>query len=213
MSPRLPARCLSVLFLLAVVTGCSVLGGRDKAVTTFELRDPGAAAVSRQPQPRAGTLLLRETEASGSCQAAVLLFSRAPGRLDAYQYARWSEPPPRRLHQLIKARLDGAGLYAAIASLGSGVVGDWQLNTRLLECHHDARQAPGVARLSLEAELVRRDRGQLLARRVFKVEAPAAEYRAEAAAVALSEATGQVLGQLTDWLAGLPAAAATAADR
>lgn len=213
MSPRLPARCLTVLFLLALVTGCSVLSGRDKAVATFELLDPGAAAVTRLPQPRAGTLLLRETEASGPCQAAVLLFSRAPGRLDAYQFARWSEPPPRRLHQLIKARLDGAGIYAATASLGSGVVGDWQLNTRLQECHHDAGQTPGVARFSLEAELVRRDRGQLLARRVFQVQAPVAEYNAEAAATALSAATGQALAQLADWLAGLPAAAATAADR
>lgn len=205
-------RSLAGLAVLLLATGCSMLGGRNEPVTYHELRDPGPVP-ARVGQPRPGTLLLRDTEASGPCQGAALRFSRAPGRLETYQFARWSEPPPRRLHQLLKNRLDGAGLFAATASLGSGVVGDWQLNTRLLECHHDARQPPGVARLSLEAELVRRDRGQLVARRILSVESPVDEYRASGAAAALSAATGQVLGQLTDWLASLPAAAPAAADR
>lgn len=205
-------RFFAGLAMLLLGTGCSMLGGRDEPVTYHELRDPGPAP-ARLAQPRPGTLLLRETEASGMCQSQALLFSRAPGRIDAYQYARWSEAPPRRLHQLLKTRLDAQGLYAATASLGSGVVGDWQLNTRLLECHHDARQSPGMARLSLEAELVRRDRGELVARRTFSVAAPVGEYRADGAATALSAATGEALGQLADWLVGLPLAAPAAADR
>lgn len=206
------SRRLAVSVLPFLVAACSVLGGRDEPVAYHELRDPGPVSARLAP-PRPGTLLLRETEASGPCQGAAMLFSRVPGRLDAYQYARWSEAPPRRLHQLVKARLDAAGVYATVASLGSGVVGDWQLNTRLLECHHDARQSPGVARVSLEAELVRRDRGQLVARRVISAEAPLAQYRAASAATALSAATGQALGQLVDWLAGLPQAAAADAGR
>lgn len=186
--------------LAALLAGCGVLGGRGEPVVHYVLRD-AAQAPARLAAARPGVLLLRDTEAAGLCQGTRMVFSRAPGRLDTYQYALWNEPPGRRLHQLLKTRLDALGLYAATASLGSGVAGDWQLNTRLLDCRHDTGQPPGVARLSLEAELVRRDGGQLLARRIFTAEAPARQYDAQGAAEAFSQAAGRLLGQVTEWLA------------
>lgn len=199
----------NALVVAALLTGCSVLGGRDQPVSHFVLEDRSQHPAGALPA-LTGTLLLRETEAAGLCQGAALVFSREPGRLGLYQYARWTEPLPRRLHQLLKTRLDP---HARVASLGSGVVGDWQLNTRLLECHHDARQSPGQARLSLEVELVDRSRGELRARRTFEATEPLAGYDAGQAAAALSRATSQVLDQVETWLSRQAAAAPAGAAR
>lgn len=194
-------RRLAVLvpLLTAALAGCGILGGRGEPLAHYVLTD-AAPPPARLAAPRPGVLLLRETEAAGLCQGNRMVFSRAPGRLETYQYALWNEPPGRRLHQLLKTRLDALGLYAATASLGGGVAGDWQLNIRLLDCRHDAGTPPGVVRLGLEAELVRRDGAVLLARRSFTAEAPAGQHNAQGAAEAFSQAAGRLLTQVTDWL-------------
>lgn len=202
-----PRILLPILISMAALAGCNILGGRDAPVNYYLLSDQGGSS-GRAGTTLHGVLLLRETEAAGLCQGGQMVYSRAPGSLEFYQHARWNEPPARALGQLLKTRLDRLSLFQATAGLGSGVVGDWQLNTRLLECHHDAGEAPGSARLTLEVELVRRDTARLVGRHFFSVAVPAASHDATGAAQAFSLATGRLLDQLTAWLvtqAGPPA--------
>lgn len=191
--------------LLANLAGCSMLpAGRPQAVSHHVLSVPPAAPVqsaSAPPGQARAVLLVRDTETPGVFQSVRLVYSRVPGTLSYYQYARWSDAPARSLNTLLRQRLNGTGLYGAAMPMGSGVLADYQLNTRLQSFFHDASQPPGVARVTLEAELVSRRDARLIARQVFQAEAPVSSHDATSAASGLGQASGRALDELTAWLA------------
>lgn len=191
------------LLLGLLLLGACGLNGPRQAPTWYVLEDlatprPGAAPVWPE------TLLLRETDAPGFYQGTALAYSRAAGSRGHYQYARMTEAPAPRLAQLLLRRLEQAALFQAVAPLGSGVVGGYQLNTRLLDFYHDASQAPGEVVLVLEAELIRRADAHLLARTRVETRAPAPSHDARGAAAAGNVALTQALDRLTAWLAQRP---------
>ena len=196
-----------LLALLASValSACTLPGARTAAIEYYVLdmaTEPSTApTLSSRQHPM---LLLRDIEASGFAQSSNLVYRRSAGTQAYYQYARWSEAPPKRLHTLLRHRLQASGLYAGVMPLGSGVSGNSQLNVRLLDFYHDAQTAPGVARISLEAALIKRDSAQLLAQRSFAASAPVARADAAAAAAALGQASDHALTALIEWLATLP---------
>ena len=188
----------SLLFLAA----CSLSGPRPSA-TWYVLEDQGRTTRLTSPL-WTGALLVRETEAPSFYQTNSLAYSRAAGTRGLYQYARQAELPATRIALLIRQRIEQSGLFPAVAALGSGVEGSYQLNTRLLDFYHDAAQAPGEVKLVLEAELVRRSDAHLLARTRIETRAPAASHDAQGAAQAANVALTQALDQLTGWIARLP---------
>jgi cholesterol transport system auxiliary component len=181
------------------LAGCGALPGPAQPVTHYVLNDPGP--VMRAAQPRAGVLLLREMDASAFYQEPRLAYSRLPGTRAYYEFARWSELPGKRLTWLLRQRLEAAGVFAVVAPLAGGVVGEYQLNTRLIDFYHEAATPPGVVLLVVEAELVRRSRGELVARRVFIAQTPVASYDAGGAADAMDRGANQVLDEIVLWLA------------
>lgn len=190
------------LLLLAALAGCSILpSGRPRPVSHHVLTIPAPAA-SATPAGRTGpVLLVRDTETPGVFQSVRLVYSRTPGALNYYQYARWSETPARSFNALLRQHLNAAGLYGAAVPVGAGVAADYQLNTRLQSFFHDAAEVPGKARLTLEAELVSRRDARLVARQVFQVEAPVPSHDATGAAEGLGRAAGRAIEQLGEWLA------------
>jgi ABC-type uncharacterized transport system auxiliary subunit len=193
---------LRLFFLLAaaLLGGCGMLAGRPHPVSHHVLEvAPAVAEVATVP--RRGVLLLRDTETPGVFQSVRLVYSRAPGVLSYYQYARWSDMPARSLNAHLRQRLNAAGPFESVVPLGAGVQAEYQLNTRLRDFLHDAAHSPGMARVTLEAELVHRPDARLIARQVFTAEAPAASFDAAGAAAALGQASGRLLDDLTLWLA------------
>lgn len=183
------------LFWLA---GCAALPGPAKAPTHYVLTDPGPVARAARTLP--GVLLLREMDASAFYQEPRLAYSRTPGTRANYEFAYWAELPGKRLTWLLRQRLEASGTYATVAPLSGGVIGDYQLNTRLIDFYHDAATEPGAVLLLVEAELVRRDRGLLVGRRIFVAQMPAASYDAAGAADAMSRAANQVIDEIAVWL-------------
>jgi len=202
--------CLIAIFSLA---GCSLPGARTQAISHYVLEVPaavfpplpfgeragvrGSDATPSRPRP---LLLLREAEPGGLSQSLRLAYSRAPGTLAQYQYARWSEAPPKRLHTVLRQRLLASGLYAGVVPLGAGVQGDYQLNIRLLDFFHNAAQSPGSAHVALEAELVQRSTARLVGQQLFVADVALAQQGAAAAAAGLGQASGQVLDAVIAWL-------------
>lgn len=195
-------RLAAVLAALALA-GCSL--GRDAPVAHYVLQDGGAprAAAASAP-PGRPTLLVEATGAESFYDATAIAFSRSPGTRGAYQYAFWTERPGRALQRLLLARLDGAGLYAAVVPAAAGVAGDLELHTELDALYHDAASSPGVARVRVTAALVDRRAQRLVARRTFEREAPASAYSAGGAVDGFNAAVGGVLDDLVAWLQALP---------
>ncbi|TCJ14711.1 hypothetical protein EZJ19_09000 [Parasulfuritortus cantonensis] len=192
--------CLLALLALA---GCSALPGPAQPVTYYVLNDPGPVQPAQAPLP--GVLLLREMDVPAFYQEARLAYSRTPGTRGHYEFAYWVEPPAKRLTWLLRQRLEASGAFAGVAPLAGGIVGDYQLNTRLIDFYHDAATPPGNVLLLIEAELVRRDKGSLLGRRIFVAQVPVARYDAAGAAAAMDLATTQVLEDIVAWLAKVAA--------
>ncbi len=208
-SARARYRLLVLAGLLVSLAGCGVLGGRSQPVVHHSLEVPAASTPAGVGQPLPATLLFDRPRPAGALLAgASLLYSRAPGTLAQYQYARWSEPPADTLGRELRRRIERAGLFQAVADLDSGVRGDYLLNSRLLDFRHDAGQAPGQVRVELEVELVRRADASLIGRQVFVATAPAASHDAAGAAAGLGSAGGRLLDDVAAWLAlRLPARA------
>lgn len=190
----------TALYALAglLLAGCVRLPSPGQPVIYHVLTTPGPVVPS--PRTVAGTLLVREMDAPDLYQANSMVFSRSPGTRTYYQFARFSEPPAKRLTWLIRQRLEAARAFTVVSPLGGGVRGDYQLNTRLVDLYHEASTPPGVALLIVEAELVRRSDARLLARRVFVGQADVTTHDAQGAADAMGRAANQVIGDLTLWL-------------
>jgi cholesterol transport system auxiliary component len=195
-------RSYVIIFSLLFLGACGMSGPRQ-AATWYVLQDLGSAnPVAKPAWP--GTLLVRETDAPTFYQTSAMAYSRAAGTRGHYQYARQAELPGPRIAQVLRQRLEQAGLFESVVPLGSGVEGGYQLNTRLLDFYHDAVRAPGEVVLVLDAELVRRGDAHLLARTRIETRAPASSHDARGAARGADVALTQALDRLTEWLAGLP---------
>ena len=203
-------RQVLIALILALLAGCSMLPatGQRPASSHYVLALPSVDSAPVAPRADAPVLLLRDTETPGVFQSVRLVYSRVPGVLNHYQFARWSEAPANALNTLLRQRLNAAGLYSAVVPMGAGVVADFQLNTRLQSVYHDATTAPGMGRLTLEAELVNRHDARLIAHRTFQAEAPAPSHDGAGAAKALGDASGRAIDELTDWLAQVQPAVA-----
>ena len=187
-----------ILLLAGALAGCSLPGKERAPVTRYVLTDPGPAV--RSAKTIQGVLLVREMEASEFYQDTRLAYSREPATRGHYQYAYWTEAPARRLAWLLRQRLETGGVFGVVDSTGSGLAGEYQLNTRLIDFFHDASNAPGTALVVLEAELVKRSGGKLAARRVFVAQEPAASFDARGAADALGRAANRAMDELVMWL-------------
>ena len=192
---------MKALFLcLGLTLGACSLTQPRPATTWYVLEDQGSAQPESQPL-WPDTLLLRETDAHGFYQSDALAYSRTAGTRGHYQYAHLTEPPGQRIGQLLRSRLEQSGLFTAVAPLGSGVTGGYQLNTRLLDFYHDATQAPGEVKLLLEVELLRRSDAHRIAATRIEVHAPAPSFDARGAAQGANSALTQALDRITAWLA------------
>jgi len=186
------------LLPLLWLSGCGALPGPAHPVTYYVLSDPGPVARAAKTLP--SVLLLREMDASAFYQEPRLAYSRAPGTRANYEFAHWAELPGKRLTWLLRQRLEATGTFATVAPLSGGVVGEYQLNTRLIDFYHDAATPPGMVLLLVEAELIRRDRGVLIARRVFVQQMPVARFDAGGAAEAMDQAANRVIDEIVVWV-------------
>ncbi len=193
----------TLVCLVTAIAGCSLPGSRKQAISYFVLETPAAASQSVAPPAHAArpVLLLRDAEPGGFAESLHLTYSRTPGTQAHYQYAYWNEAPRKRLQVLLRQRLLASDLYAGVVPLGAGVVGDYQLNFRLIDFFHDATQTPGLARIKLDVELVERSSARLVAQQVFVGQAQLDSQTAAAAAAGLGLASGQVFDALVAWLA------------
>ncbi len=152
--------------------------------------------VEKWPSPR----LLREMDVPAFYQVPRLAYSREAATRNHYEYARWSEPVGQRLTWLLRQRIEGSRVFDSVATLGSGVLGDYQLNTRLVDFYHEASAPPGVVLLVLEAELIHRESARLIDHRLFVSQIPVARHDAAGAADAMGIAANQAIDEVILWL-------------
>lgn len=190
-----------IIAALACALGACVSSG-PREVQRFYVLEDSKASTAKAEAARAATLLLAPTTASSFYDTQGIAYSRAPGMRAYYQYHSWTEPPGRRIGELLAARLERNGTFRTVASVTSAVRGELVLSTHLAELYHDAASAPGSARVSLTAELTDPARRVLVARRSFSASASAASYDAAGAVQAFNQALAALLDELAAWIDG-----------
>jgi len=161
---------LFLAFFVFLATACAPFGDAKQPQRYYVL----------EPKYESASLPVRlgTVTASSFYDSEAIAYSRSPGTRGYYQLNSWTEPPARRIGELL-ARQSG----------GKGPV----LNLHLLEMYHDAASSPGTVRVSLAAELPDK-------RRIFTGAAAAASFDAQGAVKGFNEAVGRVLDEMAAWI-------------
>ncbi|MBL0141704.1 MAG: membrane integrity-associated transporter subunit PqiC [Betaproteobacteria bacterium] len=173
-------------FLLAAcVVACSVPGPREP--DRYFVLDAGMAADAK---PRSRVALdVAPTTASSFYDTQDMVYSRAPGVRAYFQFNRWTERPQRSIHAQLASRFEGGAAKSGL-----------RLNTHLDEIYHDVSEQPGMARITVAAELVDTANRTVLARRTFTRAAPAASYDAPGAVRGFNQSLAALIGDIEAWV-------------
>jgi ABC-type uncharacterized transport system auxiliary subunit len=194
---------IGCLWILAgVLAGCGLTAPQPPD-RFHVLEVPGLTETVQPPTSgtphHASTLLVAPTSGASFYDSQDIVFSRAEGTRGYYRYSHWTEAPSQRVSALLLARLSAAGGFRAVADGTSGVRGRWLLRTHVVELLHEAGTSPGVARLTISAELTDPGQRSIVARRTFTGSAPSATHDADGATRAMGVALGMVLEQIVAW--------------
>lgn len=172
-------------------------------------RGPGSSQPARHVVPDTAaaanatridaTLLVAPMTAVAFYDTQQIVFSRTAGTRAYYQFSSWTEPPSRRLASLLVSRFERAGSFRTVVLATSGVRGSLLLRMHLDEIYHDATMPPGVARVTLTAELSDLANGLLLGRNTFSAAAQVTSYDADGAVQGLRQAMATLLDDVSIW--------------
>jgi ABC-type uncharacterized transport system auxiliary subunit len=197
---------LMMLIACAVLGGCGPLfGGARADKEFFVLNDDGytpKALSSLDPL----VLLVRDTKANRFVNSHKIIFAEAPEKRGYYQFAQWVEPPTDRVTLLIVERFERVGVFRSVSRIASSTLGDFQLNTEILEFYHDISRTPGFVRITLSAELVNLVDRKEVVQKKFTCDVPVEVYNAEGAVRAFTIGTNRLLNELVSWTADAAAA-------
>jgi len=188
--------CTAAALLLAACASSS-----DHAQRYYTLVPPIAATpVAGHAALRDGVLLVAPVAAAPFYDGREIAFSTAPGMRGRYQFSHWTEPPADSVDTAFVSGLARAQLFGTVATPVPGVKADWLLAVRLIEIYHDARRPPGVARLTLNVELVDLRARAVVSRRSFTACGNAPTHDADGAVAGARAALASAVGDVVAWI-------------
>ncbi|HEX6297870.1 MAG TPA: hypothetical protein VFZ74_14950 [Burkholderiales bacterium] len=158
--------------LLALLLAACAPFGDTKQAHRYHVLEPKSEKAASLPVRVGGVT------ASSFYDSDAIAYSRSPGTRGYYQLNSWTEPPARRIGELLARRSEDKGPV---------------LSLHLFEMYHDAASSPGTVRVSLAAELPGR-------KKIFTATAAAASFDAQGAVKGFNEAIGGILDEIETWI-------------
>jgi cholesterol transport system auxiliary component len=158
--------------LLALLLAACAPFGDSKQAHRYHVLEPTSEKAASLPVRVAGVT------ASSFYDSDAIAYSRSPGTRGYYQLNSWTEPPARRIGELLARQSEDKGPV---------------LSLHLFEMYHDAASSPGTVRVSLVAELPGR-------KKIFTATAAAASFDAQGAVKGFNEAIGGILDEIETWI-------------
>jgi ABC-type uncharacterized transport system auxiliary subunit len=118
----------------------------------------------------------------------------------AYQYSLWTESASKSLTTIFLESIKQAKLFRTVSRLGSGAVSDLQLNTELIEFHHDTTSRPGEVVVEISTEIVNLKTREIIGARRLSARVPVRDYNAAGATKGFRKAIGALSFELMEWL-------------
>ena len=187
---------VSALLLASTLAACSILGGAEP----IQILDPSAKAVPRADWPQARwSLLVPRPIAIQALDTERIVVRPAPGVLQVYKGAAWSETAPDLVHTSLLRAFEDSGKILSVARPGGAVRGDYQLTSELRAFDSIYEGATPNAVIELHARLVRVTDGKAVAAKTFRISESVAGTDVGAVSEAFSRGLAKLDGDVVAW--------------
>ena len=190
-------RAVAAAVAITWVAGCGVIPKREPTAI-FEPTRAGATAHAEWPQAQ-WSLLVAKPAASAMLDSDRIAVRPQTGVITVYKASAWTDPAPDLVQSALVRRFEDSGKILSVARPGSGVRGEYSLQTelRVFESVYAAAGRP-EAQVEIYAKLVKSSSGEVVAARTFRETEGAASEEigsvVDAFGVALSRAADNIVG-------------------
>lgn len=186
-------------FCLLALAGCALLAGGDRQSTTIYAPQVRVQADPAWPQVD-WQLSIAKPSAARLVDSPRINVRPAPGELEVYRGAAWSQPATDLLEGTLLRGFEDSGRIGAVARIAAGIRSDYKLTTDLRRFEADYRGGDTpAATIELNAKLIHSLDQRVVAARTFMVAEPAASADIPSVARAFEAALDQVAGELIGW--------------
>lgn len=193
----LPPTRLCIALLAAVLAACSVLP--EKSETQLFAPDPRV-----QPDPAwpsvTWQLAIPRPAGAALVDSARIAVRPAPGELQVYKTAAWTQPAPDLVHDAVLHAFEDSRRIGGVARRGEGLKADYQLLLDVRRFDSDYAEAGGPAAVvEIGAKLLADDTDQVVASRVFRHAVPARATDVGSVATAFESALSAATREIVGW--------------
>jgi len=198
------------VLLVLLLSGCLSLGGGNAVIYS-----PQAKVAAHADWPAvAWSLVIDKPLASDALDSSSIAVRPAPGELQAYADAQWSDPAPDMLQTTLVQAFEDSGKIASVGRQSTGLHGDFALllDLRRFESVYDDPARPPSAVIEVQAKLLANG-NRVVATRNFQVAVPARSKEVPQVVDAFRSAMIDLTEQIVGWTLSTGQANANAATK
>lgn len=185
--------------VVALLSGCALLGGASKEPVTVFAPDPRIQADPSWPTV-SWQLALNTPTASRMDDSARITVRPTATEVQVYKGANWAKRPSEMLGDAVLRALEDSGKISAVARQGSGISADYRLVLDIRRFESDyAGQAVPAATIEVNAKLLHGQDPQVVLSRTFLQARPAASVAVADVVVAFERALTDVSRDIGGW--------------
>ena len=186
-------RLAAAALLVAGLTGCSVLGGGDKALATFDLAAPAGVKSTRSVSAQ---VLIPEPVALKALDTERIVVRPSPNEISYYPGAQWSDRLPRLVQNRLVQTFENSGRVRA-GTPGQGLSIDYQVVSDLRAFNYDV--AGKQAHVEISVKLMNDHDGKVVATQVFSGTGPVTSDDAGGVTTALDQVLEAQMQAIVAW--------------
>lgn len=196
-APHIPL--LLVLVATALLASCSVLGGKQRDPLTIYA--PLVQVTPDQAWPTVDWQLeVTKPTAARVVDSSRIAVRPAPGELQVYKGATWSQPSTDLIETTVLRALEDSGKIPSVARAGSGIRADYKLvmDLRRFEADYAGAAIPS-ATIELTAKLLHASDQRIVASRTFLQLQPSSGTEVAQVTSAFEQALGKLTHDVVGW--------------
>lgn len=191
-------RAMLVLAALAVLSGCSLLGGGKRDPVTIY-----SPQVQVQPDPSwpqvDWQLAITKPSAARLVDSPRISVRPVPGELQVYRGAVWAQTPTDLLEGAVLRALEDSGRIPAVGRVATGLRADYRLAMDVRRFEADYSSGGPAATIEVAAKLLHNTDQRVVAARTFEQARPAATTDIDSVAAAFEQALGTLTTEIAGW--------------
>lgn len=190
-------------FLLSslVIIGCSA--PLTPPISEYTIL-PHNTPVQEKTPLSSHTLSIASSKTLPSLASKNLYYLRNGGESGAYLYSRWSDTPAVLIQQMLTASLEEKPLFVSLLPPTSAAHADWVLESDLNAFYHRfPQEGNSEGFIDITYRLIDSTTKLPIGSKRFTVTVPATTNDAKGGVSALTQATGQLCTEVTEWMTNL----------